>query len=86
MDVFNFIRICRKQYNVIFADPPFTMKNLAEIPDFVLQHKLLLPGGLFVLEHPGSIDFRQTPGFLRERRYGNVHFSFFAGTEGTLTK
>jgi len=78
MDVFNFIRICRKQYHVVFADPPFEMKNLAEVPGFVMQHNILLPEGIFVLEHPGSIGFHQVPGFMRERKYGNVHFSFFA--------
>jgi 16S rRNA (guanine966-N2)-methyltransferase len=34
--------------------------------------------GLVVLEHPGRFSFTNTPGFLKTRKYGHVHFSFFA--------
>ena len=34
--------------------------------------------GLVVLEHPGRFSFADTHGFLRTRKCGRVHFSFFA--------
>jgi 16S rRNA (guanine966-N2)-methyltransferase len=77
LDAFKFISICKKQYNLIFADPPYEMKNLKAIPDHILSHNLLLPGGWFILEHPRAIHFNNNPSCFDERRYGNVHFSFF---------
>jgi 16S rRNA (guanine966-N2)-methyltransferase len=77
MDVFRFIPLCKKQYNVIFADPPYDLKNLQEIPELVLSHQLLLPGGWFVLEHGKSHNFKTMPQYFDERHYGSVHFTFF---------
>ena len=77
MDVFRFISICKKQYNLIFADPPFELKDLDEIPNHVLGYQLLLPGGWFIIEHSKSNNFHSHQYFFDERKYGNVHFSFF---------
>jgi len=77
MDVFRFIPVCKKQYHVIFADPPFALKNLQDIPDMVLEQPLLLPGGWFVLEHGKNHNFNTHPRFFNERNYGSVHFTFF---------
>jgi 16S rRNA (guanine966-N2)-methyltransferase len=77
MDVFRFIPICKKQYHVIFADPPYDLKNLQVIPDLVLGHNLLLPDGWFILEHGKGNSFRSHPRFFEERHYGSVHLTFF---------
>ena len=76
-EVFTYIRICKKLYDIIFADPPYDMKSLKELPDAVLGKEILLPGGWFILEHPGTYDFSGHPSFFDSRRYGDVHFSFF---------
>ncbi|NLA16369.1 MAG: 16S rRNA (guanine(966)-N(2))-methyltransferase RsmD [Bacteroidales bacterium] len=34
--------------------------------------------GLIVLEHPAAYSFSNTPSFQKTRKYGHVHFSFFA--------
>ena len=31
----------------------------------------------FILEHPGEYNFEDHPYFIKEKKYGNVHFSFF---------
>ena len=77
MDVFRFLPLCRKQYDLIFADPPYELKNLADLPAAVLERDLLLPGGWFILEHSRKHNFNHEPSFFDERKYGNVHFSFF---------
>jgi len=77
MDVFRFLILCRKQYDLIFADPPYELKNLADLPEAVLGKDLLQSGGWFILEHSRKHIFNQVPHFFDERRYGNVHFSFF---------
>jgi 16S rRNA (guanine(966)-N(2))-methyltransferase RsmD len=77
MDVFRFLQICKKQYDVIFADPPYELGSLPDIPRAVLEKNLLLPGGWFILEHARKYSFSTYPSFFDERKYGNVHFSFF---------
>jgi 16S rRNA (guanine966-N2)-methyltransferase len=79
MDVFRFIPVCRKQYHIIFADPPYDLKNLAEIPDQVFHYELLQEGGWLILEHSGKQHFQDHIRFIEERNYGSVHFSFFRG-------
>jgi 16S rRNA (guanine(966)-N(2))-methyltransferase RsmD len=77
MDVFRFISICKKQYHVIFADPPYDLKNIQDIPGMIFSHQILESGGWFVLEHGKSNCFINEPHFFQERNYGSVHFSFF---------
>jgi 16S rRNA (guanine966-N2)-methyltransferase len=77
MDVFRFLEICKKKYDLVFADPPFELKNLADLPGLVLSRDILLPGGWFILEHPGKYKFTHLPQCFDSRKYGNIHFSFF---------
>jgi 16S rRNA (guanine966-N2)-methyltransferase len=76
-DVFKFIETCHSQFDMIFADPPYELEQLAEIPDLILSKKLLKEDGLFVLEHSSKNNFDQHPHFIEHRNYGNVNFSFF---------
>lgn len=74
-DVFKYVHTCRVQYDIIFADPPYALENLADIPDVALP--LLAEGGVFILEHGSSYDFSRHPRFVNHRNYGSVNFSFF---------
>jgi 16S rRNA (guanine(966)-N(2))-methyltransferase RsmD len=76
-DVFHFLSICKAQYDIIFADPPYEMPDIEKIPDSVLKHNLLKPDGILILEHPKQKDFTGHEHLLDHRNYGNVHFSFF---------
>ena len=76
-DVFRFIRRCTAQYDLIFADPPYALKELKEIPDMILSGNMLKEGGLFIFEHGKDYDFSQHPRFVRHIAYGSVNFSFF---------
>ena len=75
-DVFRFLRSCRQQYDFIFADPPYALKELPQIPDLILSDKLR-PEGIFVFEHGKDQDFSQHPCFVDHRQYGSVNFSIF---------
>ncbi|HLO59704.1 MAG TPA: RsmD family RNA methyltransferase [Bacteroidales bacterium] len=77
MDVFRFIPVCHKKYDIIVADPPYELKNIETIPDLIMQFSLLKENGWFVLEHGKSNKFTNHPRFSEERNYGSVHFSFF---------
>lgn len=76
-DVFKYILQCAQKFDLIFADPPYDLPRLAELPDLIFERGLLHDDGLFVLEHPKQFNFEQHPHFLQEKRYSNVHFSFF---------
>jgi 16S rRNA (guanine(966)-N(2))-methyltransferase RsmD len=76
-DVFRFLKSCHQQFDIIFADPPYALPTLAEIPDLVFQHNLLKPGGLFVFEHGKQNEFARHPNYVEHRAYGSVNFSLF---------
>jgi 16S rRNA G966 N2-methylase RsmD len=76
-DVFRFISSCKQTFDIIFADPPYTLPNLGDIPALILESKMVKPGTLVVVEHSKAYDFSQLPGFFDRRVYGSVNFSLF---------
>ena len=80
-DVFRFLKSCKQQYDFIFADPPYALEELPEIPDLVIGRQLLKDGGIFVFEHGKDYDFSNHPHFLEHRSYGSVNFSLFTAAE-----
>ena len=76
-DVFRFVKSCRQQYDIVFADPPYALKELPQIPDLVFERALLKPDGILVFEHGKDHDFSQHPRFVEHREYGSVNFSLF---------
>jgi len=76
-DAFHFLTICKMQYDIVFADPPYELPNIEEIPDSVLKQNILKPDGILILEHSKRTDFEGHENLFDRRRYGNVNFSFF---------
>ena len=76
-DVFQYISRCQEKFDIIFADPPYELKELATIPDLILDHKMLNDNGILILEHGKNNNFKTHSNFLDHRVYGSVNFSFF---------
>ncbi len=76
-DVFRFLKSCKQQFDFIFADPPYALKELATLPDVVFERQLLKEEALFVLEHGKDYDFSNHPHFVEHRQYGSVNFTLF---------
>ncbi|MDR1883177.1 MAG: RsmD family RNA methyltransferase [Prevotella sp.] len=76
-DVFGYLERCKEQFGLIFADPPYDMKNFADVPRLVFEKNLMKPGGAFILEHSKDHDFSDSPLFRDKRVYGSVNFSIF---------
>jgi 16S rRNA (guanine(966)-N(2))-methyltransferase RsmD len=76
-DVFRYIEKCHDTFDLIFADPPYALTRLAELPDLILGKGMLSEGGMLILEHGKDHSFTEHPKFVQERVYGSVHFSFF---------
>ena len=65
-------------FDFIFADPPYSLPELPELPERIMSPAGPAPAGrLLVLEHGANYDFSARPDFLEHRAYGSVNFSFF---------
>lgn len=76
-DAFKFIENTHQQWDIIFADPPYIMRESLMLPTMVAVKKILKPGGRLIIEHPAELVFKNEPGFLEQRSYSRVQFSFF---------
>ena len=76
-DVFKYLKSTKQRFDLVFADPPYDLKEASTIPGLVIEQKLVKEGGLFIMEHSKHLNFSLLPHFKEERKYGNVHFSFF---------
>ena len=79
-DVFRYIKSCKQQFDFIFADPPYALKELPTIPSLIFERGLLKDDGIFVFEHGKDNDFSADPHFVEHRSYGSVNFSIFRTT------
>jgi 16S rRNA (guanine(966)-N(2))-methyltransferase RsmD len=79
---FKFIAKSFRSFDIIFADPPYDMVNIEEIPDVVFSSNILNPDGWLVVEHSNRIDFSAHPHFYDHRKYGKVNFTFFHRISG----
>lgn len=84
MDVFRFIEHTTERYDYIFAGPPYALPTIDIIPNLIFEKNLLLPEGLFVLEHNPHHDFVSHPNCFELRSYGKTLFSFFANAEDII--
>lgn len=76
-DVFRYIKSCSQKYDFIFADPPYQLAELPQIPDLIFEKELLSEEGIFVFEHGAQYDFSEHPHFVEHRKYGSVNFTLF---------
>jgi 16S rRNA (guanine(966)-N(2))-methyltransferase RsmD len=76
-DVFKYIVSARQTFDFIFADPPYALPSLSQIPETIFLRGLLKPESIFVLEHSKEYDFSHLPFFAQRRMYGSVNFSVF---------
>ena len=83
-DVFRFLNtVSAQSYDFVFADPPYSLKTLSDVPRLVLEKNILRPDGVFVMEHSKEYDFSDCSFFYQRRVYGSVNFSIFIITEQT---
>ena len=76
-NAFKFLKNCKLQFDIIFADPPYDIQGIEQIPEQVFAHQLLKPNGWLIVEHSKRTDLSSLINYKETRNYGNVHFSFF---------
>lgn len=77
-DVFDLLKRANQQFDIVFADPPYALNDLEQLPDLVFESQVLEERGIFILEHPKEFSFEEHPHFWQHRIYGKVNFTFFA--------
>jgi 16S rRNA (guanine(966)-N(2))-methyltransferase RsmD len=77
-EVFRFLKQNKTSFNFIFADPPYQLEGIDQLPELIFEQGILKPEGILVVEHDRSTNFAEHPRFEEERQYGKVHFSFFS--------
>ena len=77
-DVFDVLKRPNSRFDIVFADPPYALEQLSELPTLVFQNNLLSDDGILILEHPAAFSFEDHPHFWQHRHYGKVNFTFFA--------
>lgn len=70
-----------KKWDLIFADPPYNMEKIENISHMIFENQLLRKNGILIIEHSQSIDFSAFEGFVEQRVYGKVNFSFFKSNQ-----
>lgn len=66
-----------RKFDLIFADPPYQLPRIQEIPSAIFDNDLLADEGILIIEHPGTVDYSTHPQFSEHRKYGSVNFSLF---------
>lgn len=64
-------------FDIVFADPPYDMEGVEQLPGLVLGGGFVREDGIFILEHSAEKNFSDHPKFYQQRSYGSVQFSFF---------
>ena len=77
IDVKAYLNTCTFKYDIVFADPPYDLAWLKEIPTLVFSSGVICKDGFFILEHPKGLSFTSHKLFFEHRNYGSVNFSFF---------
>ena len=78
-DVFKYLNTTPFTFDVIFADPPYNLKQeeFESIVSKTFDRNLLNEDGFLIIEHSKHTDLSKVKQFVDARRYGGSVFSFF---------
>ena len=76
-NAFAFIDTAIEKFDIIFADPPYGLKGVNELPNIIFEKNILEKNGVLIIEHGKETNFSSITQFVEMRKYGGVNFSFF---------
>lgn len=77
-DVFKVLKKYKEEeFDLIFADPPYDLRNIEDIPNLVFESGLLKPDGWLIVEHSSDTSLSDVGNFVEQRTYSKVNFSIF---------
>jgi 16S rRNA (guanine966-N2)-methyltransferase len=77
-DCLRAIKQIKKQFDLIFCDPPYDYPEHLKLLNTILENDILAPNGLIIIEHGSRTSFEGQPFYTETRKYGSVEFSFFS--------
>jgi 16S rRNA (guanine966-N2)-methyltransferase len=75
-DVFTYVKQSKHTFDLIFADPPYHLKTISQLPVLIQNAGLLNPEGLLIIEHESKLKWDH-PNLIESRNYGQSVFSMF---------
>lgn len=78
-DVYKYLTAPAKQFDVVFADPPyaFTVAQMDSLIHDLYENNWVKEDGMVILEHTKHLDLSSILNFSEARKYGGSVFSFF---------
>ena len=78
------LRLERRQFDLIFLDPPYRMTNTDEMLHEIVKNELLHREGIAMVEHATATPPRETEALpcVDARKYGDTSIRFYAFREG----
>ena len=75
---FRYVKKTTATFDIVFADPPYDLKEAETLPEEVMKSGILKPDGMFIFEHSDKKSYSHISGFSEVRKYGKVNFSIFS--------
>lgn len=76
-DVFKYLKHMDIGYDIIFADPPYSLPNIETIAELVFQNNFLNKNGVLIVEHHSKTMLPKNEKYTDERVYGQSAFTFY---------
>ena len=76
-DVRDFLKIAHRSFDIIFADPPYDLPWIDQIPDYIFASQVIHSDTIVIIEHPAEVSYTDNENYSHTRNYGKVHFSWF---------
>lgn len=79
MDCMEYAKICRKQFDIIFLDPPYNKGFIEPVMSSICRYHLLSQAGIIMLESDNTDFFGNADGFkiLKQRKYGRTYITIY---------
>jgi 16S rRNA (guanine966-N2)-methyltransferase len=76
-NAFKYVTNADRQWNIIFADPPFSEQETDKLPELIFEKNLLKPGGWFIVEHHSKRILNSQLIPFDTRNYGSCAFTMY---------
>lgn len=77
-EVFWYLRNVRQQFDLVFADPPYALERIGELPAAIYDSRVAKPGAYVVMEHSRETPVRVSPEMYHaiSKRFGQTTVLF----------
>ncbi len=72
-----YLNSATQRFHLIFADPPYAMKDLQHIPNQIIEAEVLHNEATIIVEHDHQVSFETHDFFEKKLKYGQTIFSIF---------